>query len=286
LIFDESQKEGVNQIWVDVYALVEFLQKNRSAVYKNEESGEWERVNQPGDTSRTVSSQEKVRLPVIMYHSLLYDDSRQGKYELSPDVLESDMKYLAERGYHTVTPSDLAAYIRGASLPDRPVMLTFDDGYLNNCKYLPPLLEKYGMRALVSPVARLRTAPRSSRSAAFTTPWQPGTIWPPYMTRGLWSSATTRTTCTRPAAATARCPCPANPATPIWRRCARIWGRCSAGLATSAARRPSPSSIPSAGGQRQRAGVAGTGLFNVLYLCGKSQHHLPRPGQPLADRPV
>ena len=34
LIFDEVQKEGTNQIWIDVYAIINFLRKNRSEVYK------------------------------------------------------------------------------------------------------------------------------------------------------------------------------------------------------------------------------------------------------------
>ena len=36
LIFDKSQKEGTNQIWVDVYNIVEFLRKNKSEVYKED----------------------------------------------------------------------------------------------------------------------------------------------------------------------------------------------------------------------------------------------------------
>ena len=34
LIFDESQKEGVDQIWIDVYQIINFLKKNKSEVYK------------------------------------------------------------------------------------------------------------------------------------------------------------------------------------------------------------------------------------------------------------
>lgn len=45
LIFDESQKEGVNQIWIDVYSIVDFLKKNRSEVYKlYEDTNDYERV--------------------------------------------------------------------------------------------------------------------------------------------------------------------------------------------------------------------------------------------------
>ena len=44
IIFDESQKDGVNQIWIDVYQIIEFLKKNRSEVYlANKESKDFER---------------------------------------------------------------------------------------------------------------------------------------------------------------------------------------------------------------------------------------------------
>lgn len=43
LIFDESQKEGENQIWLDVYNLVRFLSKNRATVVRDESTGEYKR---------------------------------------------------------------------------------------------------------------------------------------------------------------------------------------------------------------------------------------------------
>lgn len=35
LIFDKSQEDGNNEIWIDVYNIIEFLKKNRSEVYMN-----------------------------------------------------------------------------------------------------------------------------------------------------------------------------------------------------------------------------------------------------------
>jgi len=46
LIFDESQKEGNNEIWIDVYSIVKLLQKNRSRVAKDEQTKEYHRVYQ------------------------------------------------------------------------------------------------------------------------------------------------------------------------------------------------------------------------------------------------
>lgn len=44
LIFDESQREGNNQIWIDVYPLVRFLYQNQSETVRNDQTKEWSRV--------------------------------------------------------------------------------------------------------------------------------------------------------------------------------------------------------------------------------------------------
>lgn len=94
-----------------------------------------------------------VCLPILMYHSILEDASRQGQYVVSPTVLESDLRWLRDNGYETVVMQDLIDYVdAGQALPEKPVMLTFDDGYYNNYKYAYPLLQQYGMRAVLSPV--------------------------------------------------------------------------------------------------------------------------------------
>ena len=43
LIFDESQREGDNEIWIDMYALTQFLDRHRSEVVRNAETKEWTR---------------------------------------------------------------------------------------------------------------------------------------------------------------------------------------------------------------------------------------------------
>lgn len=94
-------------------------------------------------------------LPVIMYHSILKDDKRIGKYVVSPDEFEKDLELLKDNGFKTVTISDLTAYVYdGKPLPEKPVMITFDDGYYNNMIYALPLLEKYNMKAVISVIGR------------------------------------------------------------------------------------------------------------------------------------
>lgn len=92
-------------------------------------------------------------LPVIMYHSVLADPSRTGEYVITPDEFEKDLIYIKSKGMNTVTPDMIIDYTdNGTPLPDDPILLTFDDGHLNNMTYALPLLEKYDMYATVSVV--------------------------------------------------------------------------------------------------------------------------------------
>lgn len=45
LIFNEAQKDGINQIWIDAYQIIEFLRKHKSEVYRNTENYEFYRKN-------------------------------------------------------------------------------------------------------------------------------------------------------------------------------------------------------------------------------------------------
>lgn len=96
---------------------------------------------------------ETEKLVIIMYHSVLKDEDRRGEYVISPVELEKDLKYLSDNGYTTVTSNELIDFVYSKkALPKKRVMLTFDDGALNNLTYVLPLLEKYNMRAVFSVV--------------------------------------------------------------------------------------------------------------------------------------
>jgi peptidoglycan/xylan/chitin deacetylase (PgdA/CDA1 family) len=95
------------------------------------------------------SEGEGVRVPIIMYHSI--HNSAADMWTLPIANFEEDLRYLAENDYHTVTISDLAAYVYdGGTLPEKPVVLSFDDGYYNNYSQVLPLMEKYDMSMVLS----------------------------------------------------------------------------------------------------------------------------------------
>ncbi|HIT86170.1 MAG TPA: polysaccharide deacetylase family protein [Candidatus Ornithomonoglobus intestinigallinarum] len=94
-----------------------------------------------------------VRLPVIMYHSILKDRARSGKYVITPDTLDKDIKYLHEKGCTTVSAAQVIDFAEnGTPLPDKPVMLTFDDGCTNNLFYAVPILKDNNARGIFAVV--------------------------------------------------------------------------------------------------------------------------------------
>ncbi|MBR2283836.1 MAG: polysaccharide deacetylase family protein [Ruminococcus sp.] len=97
-------------------------------------------------------SQEKgIPLPAVMYHSVR--EGTPAEYSVTPQQLEADLKELKRRGYTAVSAEELCLYAQGTgSLPEKPVLITFDDGFYNNLSEALPLLNKYDMCAVVSPV--------------------------------------------------------------------------------------------------------------------------------------
>lgn len=84
-------------------------------------------------------------VPVLMYHAV--SDNCWGIEELfvSPSSMEAQLKYLNENGYTTIWFSDL----EHIDQIEKPVMLTFDDGYDDNYEYLFPLLKEYNCKATI-----------------------------------------------------------------------------------------------------------------------------------------
>jgi len=112
-------------------------------------------INDTTNIENANGTDNSIPLPIIMYHGLLKDHSYQNKYFIHPDYFENDLKYIEKNGYTTIFISDLIAYVEnGVPLPEKPIMLTFDDGYYNNYLYGFPLLEEYKAKAVISLIGK------------------------------------------------------------------------------------------------------------------------------------
>ncbi len=84
---------------------------------------------------------------VLNYHKI---DNMHISLSVKPEDFERQMKYLAEHNFHSITPQELyAALVGGAELPENPVLITFDDGYMDNYTNAYPILKKYGLKATI-----------------------------------------------------------------------------------------------------------------------------------------
>ncbi len=98
----------------------------------------------------TAPPTPNVNVPILMYHAV--GDETWGYSDLfvRPSELENHLQYLADNGYETIFFDDLS------HLEDfeKPVLLTFDDGYDDNYTELYPLLQKYQAKATIFVIPR------------------------------------------------------------------------------------------------------------------------------------
>lgn len=103
----------------------------------------------PGSlTARSgVDSVHGPQIIVLNYHKI---DNMNISLSVSPEDFDRQMKYLVDHHFHAITPQEMyAALIEGAVLPENPVLITLDDGYLDNYTNAYPILKKYGLKATI-----------------------------------------------------------------------------------------------------------------------------------------
>ena len=87
-------------------------------------------------------------VPVLLYHSI--EETSDDYLCVSVKTFETQMRTLAENGYHAVTTRDLIDYVfHGKDLPEKPVFISFDDGYENNYANAWPILARFHLKATV-----------------------------------------------------------------------------------------------------------------------------------------
>ncbi len=100
---------------------------------------------------KALQTEFGMRLPVLLYHHVgpLRPRTVPG-LTVSPERFERHVCWLARRGYTGICPAHWVRWRReGKGLPDKPVLLTFDDGYADLAEYALPVLRRYGFGAAV-----------------------------------------------------------------------------------------------------------------------------------------
>jgi peptidoglycan/xylan/chitin deacetylase (PgdA/CDA1 family) len=95
-----------------------------------------------------------LKVPILMYHFISEPPEDADKYRVdlsvAPDDFRQQMAYLAENGYNTITFEDLSRAIADKQdLPEKPVIITIDDGYRDNYENAFPILQEYNITATI-----------------------------------------------------------------------------------------------------------------------------------------
>ena len=96
------------------------------------------------------------KVPILMYHNLTNDPSAVTSMTITGERFQEDMEYLEYNGYTPLLSADLIDIRAGKeAMPERPVMITFDDGYRSNYDIAYPILQKTGMKAVIALIGLL-----------------------------------------------------------------------------------------------------------------------------------
>lgn len=86
-------------------------------------------------------------VPVLMYHHV---SPAPGLVTVSPETFAAHMALLARQGYTTLSAARFLEFLQGrAAVPKKSVVITFDDGYLDNYLYAYPVLKRLGLHAII-----------------------------------------------------------------------------------------------------------------------------------------
>jgi peptidoglycan/xylan/chitin deacetylase (PgdA/CDA1 family) len=116
--------------------------------------------NNTTDTSGIVKKEataaevlSKKEVPVLCYHQIRdwkASDSKRAHDDIIPPAnFKQHIKMLADSGYHTILPDQLYDYLNyGAKLPEKPIIISFDDTDLDQFTVAAPELKKYDFKGV------------------------------------------------------------------------------------------------------------------------------------------
>ena len=95
--------------------------------------------------TQAKAAEETVRLPIVMYHHISTRSRTWNEYVVSVEEFRSDMEYLHTKGWESISVAELLAWQRGEfEMPEKPMMISFDDGFSSVAEYAEPIMAEYG----------------------------------------------------------------------------------------------------------------------------------------------
>ncbi len=95
--------------------------------------------------SCTAFAESKINIPILCYHN--FNPTKPGSMNLTPNKFESQIKWMKDNGFTIIPLKEAVAYLKGtrATLPEKSVVITIDDGWQSAYHYLYPIAKKYNI---------------------------------------------------------------------------------------------------------------------------------------------
>ena len=100
------------------------------------------------DNSSITLVNDNRGIPVLYYHSV--NDSVDNEVTISPSLLKKELEYIKNQGYTTLSLKEVENYIlNNQPIPEKSILITFDDGYMDNYYNAYPILKELNMKATI-----------------------------------------------------------------------------------------------------------------------------------------
>lgn len=115
---------------------------------KNIESNTESKVENRFEGIKTTS--QDMNIPILCYHDVTPNNPNNNGLLISPEKFKEQLQYLKDNNYTPITLDELYDYLRNnKEIPEKPVVITFDDGYKGNYEYAYPILKEFKFPATV-----------------------------------------------------------------------------------------------------------------------------------------
>lgn len=98
------------------------------------------------ETEFLLINSEDVRIPILMYHSIS-DENPDNSLMVPPSMFEEQMAWLEDNGFTAMNLDEAIEAMETGKVPKNPVVITFDDGYMDNYKSAFPILKNHNLKA-------------------------------------------------------------------------------------------------------------------------------------------
>lgn len=130
------------------------LNTSTKTVSKNKDSKKVTKNKEDSDKTdedrfkNLILTNENIGIPVVYFHSV--DPSEANEVIISPDKLKQELQYIKDSGYTTLTMTEVYNYlINNKPIPEKSILITFDDGYMDNYTNAFPILKELNMKATI-----------------------------------------------------------------------------------------------------------------------------------------